>query len=900
LIRVIFFSFAKYYKLQNPHLTASYALPPQTSFISAPYSVYRKGSSRRSPHRHTYAFVAEDTPSAKSQLVCFTEETHNDSTTDIVRTAYSPSISCDTVIAIDVIPIPAGGTQKDPSHDVVTVFESGEIICISANLEALRWVASLKSLAPSRGEEFYVEHTLLSTAKAVNQGLLRNRQDIAAILNPSLDGKSELLELTQVLCVVSRRASNRRTLGLYQVHPRSPDLPTTHVPPLKHLLTWDIPVSSSATSGVPKSLTYALHASTGSLHALTDGNFASYNFSGTVPKLTSELSMETPGTTSFLRVSQDILFTASSQHCHILDSKYNSIQATLSLGSSSTSVVRESKKRKHNESKLEAGSSIAPEMIAYYADLGQVVGIWRNDVVGFQLGGFATRKRTKTKGTRLIDSLGKGVSSHRVFMERETHIWPKWQEKMVKLDKYASKGRIAKYEELFASDIGIEFEGGAGSDKESTRPNPVNDGDDVTMVNGHTAANDNPENLPRKWRLGKPSFDSSSLKHRNYALYALSRIFHWIDSPSLDGPRGCLKIVFFPPNVFQWLLHSGYLTKESIRRAILDYSSAAIQTNLLIDDGEITRAIVDFDPELHILSAILNQRHFLPIGEVVQALKLLMQELDDQPKGEASNMLLTNGVESSTDTIEVDVASELEAASNEIDRALAILDNGISIRSDALRPTLVRLHTFPPSVISSTLRSMLLRHDLESLVRLLNHEFKNGGWASPHDSADSDASTTEPSEEADDSAVTIIASLLSCTIDAIGPANWLTAIGASSEDSSTEDLILDLSKTTSIAITGFWEARYIRGLVTELLRYASKMPKSQRPSSKALEKQGKPYALDLKPDELPMLPMGSKPDMGVERAKAGKGGKKKERSAREMGMLISRRVPKYSLEKIVI
>jgi hypothetical protein len=236
-----------------------------------------------------------------------------------------------------------------------------------------------------------------------------------------------------------------------------------------------------------------------------------------------------------------------------------------------------------------------------------------------------------------------------------------------------------------------------------------------------------------------------------------------------------------------------------------------------------------------------------------------------------------------------------------MDRLLAMFDNGILIRSNTLRPALIRLQTFPPAVISSTLRSMLRRHELESLVRLLHHEFRNGGWASYNDSAESDSSpTASSSEESDDSAVAIIASLLSCTIDAIGPATWITAIGGQAEDDPTEDLILDLSQATSTAITGFWEARYIRGLLTELLRYASKIPKSQKPSGKDLKDQGKPFAIDLNPNELPMLPMGSKPDLGVEKTKAGRVGKKKERSAREIGMLISQRVPKYSFEKIVI
>jgi hypothetical protein len=56
----------------------------------------------------------------------------------------------------------------------------------------------------------------------------------------------------------------------------------------------------------------------------------------------------------------------------------------------------------------------------------------------------------------------------------------------------------------------------------------------------------------------------------------------------------------------------------------------------------------------------------------------------------------------------------------------------------------------------------------------------------------------------------------------------------------------------------------------------------------------------VKEDDLPMLPLGGRGDMGIEKTKQGKGGRREERSKREIGMLISKKVPKYSFERIVI
>jgi hypothetical protein len=223
------------------------------------------------------------------------------------------------------------------------------------------------------------------------------------------------------------------------------------------------------------------------------------------------------------------------------------------------------------------------------------------------------------------------------------------------------------------------------------------------------------------------------------------------------------------------------------------------------------------------------------------------------------------------------------------------------IRSHTLRPALIRLHSFSPRLITSTLRSMLPQRDLEALINLLHLEMRNGGWSSTYDSADLEPSIIEsPSESPDDHAVAIIASLLSCTLDAIGAGAWLSSISSPSASDSSEEIIDSLQSDTSEALNGFWEARYMRGLLGEFLRFASNVPKSHKPSNKSLELRGKPFTVSMDVDELPMLPLGAKPDMGIEKTKAGRGGKKEERSAREIGMLISKKVPKYSFERIVI
>ncbi|OAL46436.1 hypothetical protein IQ07DRAFT_574305 [Pyrenochaeta sp. DS3sAY3a] len=902
------------YSLQNPQLVTSYALPPSATLSSAPYSIYRKGSSKTPTQRFTYVSLAGSASTDKPQIVCFHEKILGDQA-ETVKTSYLTAPPAQ-VLSIDSLPVARGGSARETTHDILATFDNGDVICLSADLTEVRWVANLTSLISSGESHIDIENVTTATAKAVTRGLLRNRGDIAAILNPSSDESSDILDLTQVMCVIGRGHDGSWTLSLLQVQPRSADLPVNHLSPLKQLLSWTLPKSSKVPPSTTSPPQFSLHASTGTVHILADGVMVSYDLSGTVPRLNAELAVPGAKIDSFLRTSQDTLFTSSNSTCRVFDTKFSSLQALLVLDSASNSSenTSPSKKRKHAQTPAKDSTQGALDLVAYYADISLIVAARGNDLVGMQFGGISTRKRVKVDGTLLIDAIGKGI----VLTSEPVAAYDieKWQSRKEKLERYAAKDKVAKFEENLAADLGIQLE---SSVAESNQGNEIN-GD--SLMNGTSSKNANSDaattneidgepaedDLPR-WKSIKGQSNSKLQQNRRYALFALSKIFSWTESviesdatSTTERTRGSLKVEFFPPNVFQWLLHTGQVTKESIRRSILDESPSMAQSVANIRDGDIVKALVDFDPDLHILSAVLNHSHFLPVAEVVQAIKVLIRSIEDVPEDSDATKLLTNGATGSDDEMEVDITSELDAASNEIDHALSVLDHGLVVRSHTLRPALIRLHTFPPDMISSTLRTILPRRDLESLIRILHLELKNGGWSSSYDFVDSDDVHNEESTESpDDHAVTIVASLLSNTLDAIGAGAWVASVGSTSAESA-EDMITSLHNDTSEALNGFWEARYMRGLVSEFLRYASTLPKSHKPSAEKLQGQNKPFPVTgkLEGEDLPMLPLGAKADLGIERAKKGHGGKQEQRSKREMGMLISKRVPKYSFERIVI
>lgn len=823
--------------------------------------------------------------------MCFHEKLLGENA-ETAKTTYTPASDA-RLLAFDTIPVPSGGSSTTATHDVLATFDNGDVICLSADIQVVRWVTSLKSSVPKLGS---IEHISTATAKAVTRGLLRNREDIAAVLTSSANNASDLLELTQVLCVVGRKANGTSTLSLVAIQPRSPDLTTPQLSPLKHLVTWDLPSPTNAPKAPKEPPQFSLHASNGVVYILANNTLLSYDFTGTVPRLYSELVVPGTGVDSLLRLSQDLILIISRQTCRVFDTKYNTLQMTHSMDliSSTPDVTSPAKKRKLSQATAEDNLGSPYHMVAYHADQDLVVAVRESEIIGMHLGASFSRKRIKTEGILLSEALGKGVGT----VAKDISL--KWQERKAKLDRYASKGSINKFEETFASGLGVPLEAANSHTKQENEVTggPLTNGIGPKIPDEDAIAidfeDDNAEDELRSWKVPSVTNATRRQQSRQYASYALSKIFRPSKGTKSNDSQNILEIDFFAPNVFQWLLQTGNLSAASIRHAILAETPDSAQDLSLIADGDVVKAIVDFDPELHMLSAVLNDSGFLPIGEVVQAIRVLMQSLDEQAKQDNTN-LLTNGTAPSEEEMDVDIASELAAASHEMDHAMSVLDHGLLIRSHTLRPALIRLHSFAPRLVTTTLRSMLSRRNLESLVNVLHLEMKNEGWSLPYDSSEIDLSNDTP----DDHAVAIIASLLSCTLDAVGAAAWLASAGSPAGSEASEDTIYSLHSDTSEALIGFFEARYMRGLLSEFLGYASKVPKNPKQISNKLEMHRKPFTVSKDLSELPILPMGGKTDT-IDKTKPGKGGKREERSKREIGMLISKKVPKYSFERIVI
>ncbi|KAF2806264.1 uncharacterized protein BDZ99DRAFT_422682 [Mytilinidion resinicola] len=931
-------------------LVTSYALPPHTYFTAAPCSVYRKGSKTRTSQRFTYAPVAQSLAGSDAQVICFTEDVRKGDTNTSKKSTFSIPKGASRVIALEVIPLV--GTEENPSldHDVISIHEGGEVYCFSADLKSTRWVSDAGDLASTQNgkkKSMLIEYVCLTTAKAVRQGLLKSRTDVLTALNPSMGVQEDSLDATHILCLVARDAQlledNPRTLQILAIPSRSSDAITSRRLKIQHVLAWDLPsITTTSSSSSQDNPIYSLNSKSGILHQLIHGVIITYDFSGTIPRVSSKLEVPRTSLQSFVQLSSSLLFTSSEKYCGIFDVKYNSLQALCTL-TSSDGIPIDSKKRKLSS---DFGPGSAPKLLAYFSDIDTVVGLAKGELIGIQLGiETSTARGRKETEALLIDSIGKGLRPKRQKPELPKHStepldkcvadfpdgsqqFQREAKREAKMDKCAKSGNVAEFEKLFGFAVGASAE----APKKSTEPKSLlNEADPASqkLLNGTKTdhltngsgvlkskdkAKTEVTNTSRdEWKLPKSMPDSARHLYRRQATYALGKIFSW--APFANGERysksslavtSSIVISFYPPKVFRWLLQGGHLTKQLIERALREQSSHELKEIKSIADGDLVAAIFNFDPKLQTLRFVLSQPTFLPIAEVVQAVKILIQSFDDDRAPQSTPRLLTNGATSNDDEngMDIDFEIEIEAATQALDHAQSLLEeDNLATRGQAFQHALTRLHSFPPPLITSTLRDNLTHHEIGIFTSLLQIQLHNGGWSSYYMESDSH----ERTGELYDHSIVIIVALLTCALDAIGISGWLAAANAPNMEDSTANLLETLSQEVTDTLTGVWETLCLKGFVSDFLRHAwrSDRRESERREYMA-RKEHKPILVPRRDDEDPdvmlqenMLPLGpGKP--ALQGTKIGSNGVVEVRSKREMGALISRRVPKYSVERIVI
>ena len=384
------------------------------------------------------------------------------------------------------------------------------------------------------------------------------------------------------------------------------------------------------------------------------------------------------------------------------------------------------------------------------------------------------------------------------------------------------------------------------------------------------------------------------------ACYVLKTIFS-LDFDELEsitsGPsKSTLRLNLFAPNIFRWLVSGNYLTTELLLKSLQPEMPTNSQSKNTIEDGDIMKAILAYDPDLYVLSIMLENSYTLSILDITLALKAILSNLNND-----NLHLLRSNKYSDRQDIEIEMSRQEEAACSDIDRGLAILEIGTDMRGIMLQRAFTRLHSFGSLKVSHYLRQNFLNYELLFLLRLLRIEITEGGWTLRYTGSEvSEVGRLAPEEQA----MSIIVDLMSSVINAIGIAGWLV-VPAGEDDDTAGELLLVLQAEISRVLEGVTEATFMAGLLDEFLRYGKRRRIKPNYNSRCLQVDsqidghneiGQIAAGEFADERL--LRFGSDADIFSRETRKGARGELKKRSRREIGMQLSMKKSKYSRDRI--
>ncbi len=871
--------------------------------------------------------------------MCFAEEENTNLASTGVLQKYSTPLARSDVQSIFILPASPDPESPQQGHGVAVVYKNGEVQCFSGDLKNQLWCVNVANLLPANDasgvhEGFDVCYSALTDSDEASKGILKYRDDVVAQLTYARDDGSAHAKRYPILCLVTKSPKGRpkgvasRSLHILSVGIRQKDTVTRLKAPIQYLVSFDLPETHGTTHSTAERSLYALHAASGTLHENSTGSIVTYDFSGITPRIQSELLC--PGTlfSSFVRLAPNLVMASSSGSCAVYDTRYTSLQGSMPLNFEEPDAVKLGK-RKHPD------ATCSPQdfaLLDYFDEHGLVLGLANNQLVGANcLKLVTTWKRRTAEGALLLNSIGKGLlhgtKQHapalpalrpggRVQCSKagSLSVTPRHVSDHQELDKYAADGNVPEFERAFAKKIGLAHIAGR---REPPSHRKIKDPKPNGLLNGvnGSSSHDHPmqlednvqsqdESRVQEWQL-PPYADKQRLQHKESALYALGKIFTWADG-SMNATHGrdhasSLAIRLLPPNVFRWLVHSGYLSLGYIEQALRQNPTTQGQATELMP-ADMVLAVIEHDTELRLLHTVLSKPTILSIFEIVQAIKALIQSLDNTPLPHLADK--ANELEPSINVESKELITQLSraeaAAQSDLDLALSTLDAGLAIRSQALRQALTQLHAFPAHQISQILKAELTQHETIFLIQILRIELADGGWTSRYvDVGPASSDFGSPS----DRAIALVADLLSCALDAVGAGGWVSG-SAGNADDGPDELLLALRGEISAALEGIHEATFMRGLFNEIFRYGWRQKLTAKgPHARRFghgQEKSKSQTGPLTAGEDTVLPLGLKIKNHIEETKVEISGEIKKRSKRDIGMQKSKRVGEYTFERIRI
>ncbi|MCJ1303027.1 hypothetical protein MMC08_005833 [Hypocenomyce scalaris] len=874
------------YDIRSSRLVTSYSVSPQSSFTCPPSSVRRRPSGPDAALRLTYCSVKDPKP----RIQCFAEtyETVSQRGSQVSTKTLVIKGSSSPVVHLEALDETHNEEQLG-NTGVLVVHEDGEVRWLSQNLEKEEWKAMASPEPSKRGTapKAQVEHTMVLDLKQAQNGILKNREDVLAMLGAgggvaTNEGDLKLLLLITRNQVAEERGANEvlhlRVFRLRLAKTTRGAVPTTNAKSLQELMSSALPEPSNFRDQASKSL-FAFHPASGSLHQSSDSAIADYDLTGSSPRLSHYMQPGPDFITSCLRLSNSSVLTTSSTSISVLDMRYRSVQDSLSLHPQSEHP--NNLPEPALTSNREAGNT---HLLSYYAPLNLAVAVRGRKLIAYNVDApesHSSGTKKRKRGGLLADSIGRGIKSTRPsypqasatsnvpkalgsYLPSSRILEEQWESLRAKMDRSAAQGNVEDFEALMASQP--VFSETVSAERDYLDPFAV----------------------PKK----------TVTTDRRIILYLLSKIFT-LDRDTLAIPREegdfhpKLRVSFLPARLFRWLVKSGDFTAQQVE-ASLKHGGFMLRTDRL-PDGAFVQALVDFDTSLKTLLVMLKDLAYVDLPELIHPMRLVVGILHTSGVPDETKLITSgeNEVESGSDeAMQITTITAVEDADMADDRST----------SQALfELCLTRLNAFHDSQVSRALRQHFSKDELISLVHCLRMELARSGWLSHY--IDDDFAHVPAEDQANDQ-LCVIAKMLNCVIDAIGSGGWITANATADDFMETEDTITYMKFEISAALEGIEEATYMKGLLGEMLLFGKSLgtqPKPPKvPDASPTSHMVKPITIPLGGLEGNFLPLGLKAPQGVSQTKVGAGGEVQKRSKRDTGRLKSKKVGKYSFERIVL
>lgn len=793
--------------------------------------------------------------------------------------------------------------EDDTKSDLIAVAEDGSIMCFQGEDLRKRWETSPEILrqdldAVPKASRLQVELVQAAPASDVVAGFFGGNQDaFAAFLPPGREDASTQ-DMLVLITKTTGKGSETRHVHILGISSSA----STGSGRLVQIHTSPIPTSSS-TSNQPGAL--RLDVISGSLMELEGNALVTYDLTTTMVKL--ESTLQVPRVESFIRLSKTSVLAATSDTLDVYNPVFQSLQASAAINVESSNA-----------------SEASFSLVAYFARLEIAVAIYGTSLVAVQLEAPRTRGKKRRSEGLLIDSIGRGIPQHRDSKKLRTDevgspatsfssnlpgsisggYWSEFTADVQRADELLAANNLAGFEDLMARKFAIE-----------TKPiDAMNDRNDLQTDQEQAKL---PEWILPATRSEYPYAD------RRWVLFGITRVFAWQDSPESGEDKTRLTCKLPQSNLLTMLIDAGHLTLSNLKSAFKDEVRGIDDIDNILGE-ELPQVLVQVDPVFELLLSYLSSTK-LGAVELLTAIRLIMRSLElvQDPTKIAPKLLTFES--QAPDAVDADdsaladqsmIGHELDRLNQELEAAEYFhLGDQSLIRGRGLSVAFGKLSSCPRVSTIRVLRRSYKPEEILSLIYVLRMELVKDGWTTRYlDTTQLDMD--DELEAPPDGSISLIADLLCRCIDAVGPGGWLindaiVAAGAGDHMDSA-DFLASLKLEISAALEGVQEAVFLRGIISEAVRYGNSVQKVEAEMGQKHKKRGDaaPQTLVLrgatpshevgKVGEAAMLPLGMKAKERVSAEKVISGGEVARRRRREVGHLVSQKVGAYSLERISI